>query len=181
MSKLDAKSEMNAAPLKITCESQGLKFSIPYADIRASQCIRRVDEKDEIDCNSPDQKSELILERSTLDVKCRLKIGQKMVGSGWTEVQGHKPEDLAHFECQSTLAGLAMDQKANSKVPTSGAGEEEPVHASLKLMAIGSYFQVQDNYVGTYEIFNQDNITPKNPAIMAAAMIHSRSLHSMMA
>lgn len=62
-----------------------------------------------MDCNAEDQKSDVLLERTRLDVKCRLKIGAKLVGNGWTEVYGVKIEHLAHWECQTSLAGLTMD------------------------------------------------------------------------
>jgi len=138
-SKVDSKTDLNPAPLVMTCESYGLKMSVPYAAIQAEWCIRRVDEKDDINCSADDQKSQILLERSRVDVKCRLKIGQKLVGSGWTEVYGVDLGDIAHFECQTSLDGLALDHKSNSKKPVDmGIETDEPVHSSLKMYKIGS-------------------------------------------
>lgn len=169
-------------PLKMTCENYGIKFSIPQADLRSTQCIRRIDEKDEVDCNAADQKANLLLERTVMDVKCRLKIGSKLAGSGWTEVYGQKLEDLARFECQTSFRGLPLDQTSQSKVPLEMDEEvDEPVKASLKLMNIGSQFYLQDTYVGTYEIFKKENIVPPNPAKIAGAKKNSASLHTLLA
>lgn len=71
--------------------------------------MRRIDEKDEIDCEDKSQHTEVLLERATLEVKCRLKVGSKLSGGGWTEVFGVKSDDLAHFECKSSFKGLHMD------------------------------------------------------------------------
>lgn len=102
--------------------------------------MRRIDEKDDIDCNADDQKTSLLLERSVLDVKCRLKVGAKLAGPGWTEVYGQNIEDIARFECQTSLSGLNLDFKSASKEAFDVAGSDTPIKASLKLMNIGSYF-----------------------------------------
>lgn len=102
--------------------------------------MRRIDEKDDIDCNADDQKTAVLLERTVMDVKCRLKVGAKLAGPGWTEVYGQNIEDIAKFECQTSLSGLNLDFKSESKEAFEVEGSESPVKASLRLMNIGSYF-----------------------------------------
>jgi hypothetical protein len=116
--------------------------------------MRRIDEKDEVDCSDKTQHTEMILERSTMDIMCRLKVGPKQTNNGWTEVFGTGSTDTAQFMCQTTFKGLHMDYKSQSidimnQDEVDNDDKAEKIHASLKMMNMGSYFYIYDSYVGT--------------------------------
>jgi len=69
--------------------------------------------KDDVDCNKPENMSSALLYNAQLRTKCTFTIAKRPVGKGWTDIRDLN--DKINWRCNTMLNHMDFDRNGKSK------------------------------------------------------------------